>query len=252
MTVGDWGPGTAAFEERARKAGKQFVLAHSVVPVVALVAYIVFLVIDRDDLGTSIAPAIVIYALLVLLVVRWARRQGRRPGRWVAAASWSGGIAGFFLGSPLITVSGVFDDVAGSLNVGRILGVIVGTLAGGCLIGLFVARSLATRAKRTLLEPLDDAVIRSGVELPWQARGDRKLSLIIGTDRITLCGNYGEQRRFTMAHALAMVTEAGQVVDEQGRPALRVLAAGEEWIFPTDESDQILHALRERTGALRR
>jgi hypothetical protein len=249
---GDWGPGENAFEDRVKRAGKRFVVAHSIVPAVTLVAYVATLFTGPADLRGSVGPAVAAYALIIWVLVVWARRQSLRPGRWVRPASWSGGIAGFFLGSPVLAAAGLLSDESMDWDPGRVIGMIVGALAGGCLLGLFVARSLAQQAKRTLLEPFDDAVVKSAVELPWQARGDRKLSLTIGQDRVTLRGNYGELRGFTKSHPLNVITEARQVVDDHGGAAVRIVAAGDELVFPTDEPDKVLRALRERSRAVTR
>ena len=176
MTVGDWGPGKNAFDDRVKRAGKRFVVAQTIMPVATVVAFAVAIFTEPADMREACVSAAVVYALVVWALVAWARRQALRPGQWVGAASWSGGITGIFLGAAVLAAMGRSEQVGG--NVDRVLGLVV--LIGCFLVSLFGARTLARQAKRTLLEPFDDALVRSPVELPWQARGDGKLSLTIG------------------------------------------------------------------------
>ena len=122
---------------------------------------------------------------------------------------------------------------------------------------------VADQARRAVLEPYTPELADSLVEVPWRARGARKLELVVGTDRITLTGSKGRFRTVRPMVALNVVGTVEQVmvarratlpvpgvgelrVTVTPGPAVRITVPPGEWIVPTDNGREIAKLVARR------
>lgn len=194
--------------------------------------------------------------LLGLLVFSWKKRY--RPGRWTAAAAFSGLVAGMIVG-----VGGFGPDLSGTPLAGVRLPLSV--FAG---IGLFAL--LANLARRLLVAPLVPELARSPLEIPVRGRTSRSTTIYLGTGRLSVNlgrsrGPNGRYHVFEPAIPLERITsierfelgESEPIVPSDGwvglptttsGPGLRVSTAETRWSLPTDDADVAVEILRRRVG----
>lgn len=186
-------------------------------------------------------PYLVIPLVLVLAGAWYFRSRLMRPRRWPVAAAVLGGLAGLHLGAmalwPLSPVTGAALGAAGYF--------------------------LAVDARRRVLEPYTPELADSRVEVPWQARGDRGLHLLVAHDRITLAGSRGRFRLVRPMVALSGVGAVEQIlvarrttlevpgvgelrVTVTPGPAVRITVPPGQWIVPTDHGREIARLVARR------
>ncbi|WP_143218883.1 hypothetical protein [Actinokineospora bangkokensis] len=182
-------------------------------------------------------------ALLVAASAWYFRTSALRPRRWPAAAAAFGALAGAHAGAGAVLFWPAFPVAAAAFAV--------------------AAHRLAAGARRRVLEPYTPELADSRVEVPWQARGDRGLQLLVGHDRITLAGSRGPFRLVRPMVALSGVGAVEQIlvarratlevpgvgelrVTVTPGPAVRITVPPGQWIVPTDHGREIARLVARR------
>lgn len=255
MTDVDRASGAPTIDRRVRMAAARLVPALCLMPLLALVVDVAAAL--SAGLGlVSVLPTCALFGAGIVACLLYARRTLLRPVGWDTAATVMGCLSGL--------VGGPAAGLSLSWTTGSPYGVVAGMVAGLAL-GYVVPRTLARRARAALLGPYDQALADSPVEVPFFARGDRRLVLVAGPAMVLLRGDYGKATFFRYRRDVRTVRSVSVTTlpsDERvtmagvRRPVRVRLRAGEAvrlqfdddaWTLPTDLAAQAAALLRRRS-----
>ena len=240
--------------DRLRRARPWLVLAF-VLPVAIELAVAVW----ATATSTNVVPTGWLIPLGLMAFAYWfLRNRWLRPSAWLLPATAVGLVAGCGAGPAVADALSTQDS-----HTTMVLSVVVGAAVGGLL-----SNRLAHHARRVVLSASAAELIDSPVELGYRSREQRlpvRLRLLVREREVAFVGRRGVNRLFEVTAPLADVAAEPCVLDE-GRtctvpgpllrrvypvaagPALRLTVPAGEWIFPTDQADEIRAALGSRAG----